>query len=221
MIKPNSQFEITYELDSALNAGDAALYTKRDFRQAEFAYQKAIVLADTAHNLRYQALAQGRMGNLRRVMSHDLKRPEHAQNSYQYFKKANELATQGDFKDAQGRILADWSLLYSENGQIPEAQQTMQKALLLAPKDAVVNVDYAVHLFRDRLYAEAQKYIEKALFYDPSNWQALWYQVKLSEMFQDILKQKTILKEILQCYPWSKVAETKLQALEAKIDHSN
>jgi predicted Zn-dependent protease len=57
---------------------------------------------------------------------------------------------------------------------LPEAQQTMQKALLLAPKDAVVNVDYAVHLFRDRLYAEAQKYIDKALFYDPGNWQALW-----------------------------------------------
>ena len=214
LLKPNPQFEITYEIESALNAGDTALNTKRDFRQAEFAYQKALMLANTARDLHYQALAQGRMGNLRRVMAHDLKRPEHAQGSYQYFKKANELATQGDFKDAQGRILADWSLLYSENGQIPEAQQTMQKAMLLAPKDAEVNVDYAVHLFRDRSYAEAQKYIEKALFYDPSNWQALWYQVKLSEMFQDTPKQKATLHEILQRYPWSKVAESKLKALE-------
>lgn len=164
LLKPNPQFEVTYEIDSALNAGDTALYTKRDYRQSEFAYQKALMLANNAHDIRYQALAQGRMGNLRRVMSHDLKRPEHAQMSYQYFKKANDLLTQGDFKDAQGRILADWSLLYSENGQLTEAQQTIQKAILLAPKDAVVNVDYAVHLFRDRLYADAQKYIEKRFF---------------------------------------------------------
>jgi Tfp pilus assembly protein PilF len=221
LLKPNPQFEVAYEIDAALNGGDTALYTKRDFRQSELAYQKALMLANTAHDLRYQALAQGRMGNLRRVMAHDLKRPEHAQMSYQYFKKANELATQGDFKDAQGRILADWSLLYSENGQLPEAQQTMQKALLLAPKDAVVNVDYAVHLFRDRLYAEAQKYIDKALFYDPGNWQALWYQVKLAEMFQDIPKQKATLHEILQRYPWSKVAESKLKTLDTTPVPSN
>ncbi len=216
LLKPNPQFEVTYELDQALAAGDTALFTKRDFRQAEFAYQKALMLSDAARALRYQALAQGRMGNLRRIMAHDLKRPENAQASYQYFKKANELATIGSFKEEQGRILADWSLLYSENGQIPEAQQTMQKAMLLAPKDAVVNIDYAVHLFRDRSYAEAQKYIEKALFYDAGNWQALWYQVKLSEMFGDTKKEKTILKEILQRYPDSKVAENKLKALEAQ-----
>ncbi len=215
MLKPNPQFEVSYELEQSLSAGDLALYTKRDFRQAEFAYQKALVLSDSAHDLRYQALAQGRMGNLRRMMSHDLKRPEHAQMSYQYFKKANELATQGNFKDVQGRILADWSLLYSENGQLPEAQKTMQKAIMLAPKDAVVNVDYAVHMFRDRLYSEAQKYIEKALFYDPANWQALWYQVKLSEMFQDFAKEKATLKEIVERYPSSKVAESKLKSLEA------
>ena len=213
LLKPNPQFEVTYEMEMALNAGDTALYTKRDFRQAEFAYQKALMLGNTAHDLRQEALANGRLGNLRRVMAHDLKRPEHAQMSYQYFKKANDIATKSDFKDVEGRILADWSLLYSENGQLPEAQQTIQKAILLAPKDAVVNIDYAVHLFRDRLYAEAQKYIDKALFYDPGNWQALWYQVKLSEMFQDLPKQKATLKEILERYPWSKVAETKLKTL--------
>ena len=216
LLKPNPQFEVTYELEQALAAGDNALYTKRDFRQAEFAYQKALMIADNAHALLYQALAQGRMGNLRRIMSHDLKRPEHAQMSYQYFKKANELAVLGNLKEAQGRILADWSLLYSENGQIPEAQQTMQKAMQLAPKDAVVNIDYAVHLFRDRSYAEAQKYIDKALFYDPGNWQALWYQVKLSDMFGDQAKERTTLKEILQRYPGSKVAESKLKSLEGQ-----
>lgn len=33
-------------------------------------------------------------------------------------------------------------------------------------------------------------------------------------MFQDVAKQKATLTEIVQRYPWSKVAESKLKALE-------
>ena len=71
-----------------------------------------------------------------------------------------------------------------------EGRQSIERALQLAPKDAYVNVDYAVHLFREHSYAEAEKYIGKALFFDPQNWQALWYQLKLSEMFNDRSKAK-------------------------------
>ncbi len=214
LLKPNPAFETGYQLEEALAAGDTALFTKRDFRQSEFAYQKALSVANNTHNVLYQALCLGRLGNLRRLMAHDLHRPEHAQAAYQYFKQADQLAGQGNFKEAQGRILADWSLLYSENGQAVEGNQTIAKALQLAPKDAFVNVDYAVHLFRERSYAEAEKYIDKALFFDPENWQALWYQVKLSEMFLDTKKEKATLQEILQHYPWSKLAQTKLKTLE-------
>ena len=101
LLKPNPLFETTYQLEESLSVGDTALFTKRDFRQAEFAYQKALSLADNSHNALYQALGQGRLGNLRRMMAHDLRRPEHAQAAYQYFKKADQLATGGDFKEAE------------------------------------------------------------------------------------------------------------------------
>jgi tetratricopeptide (TPR) repeat protein len=151
------------------------------------------------------------------MMAHDLQRPEHARASYNYFSKADDIARKADLKDVRGRILADWSLLYSENGQPIEAKQTIDKALSLAPQDANVNVDYAVHLFRNHLYPEVQKYIEKALFLDPSNWQALWYQVKLSESFSDLKKEKETLSEIVRYYPWSKVAQDKLKALTEQV----
>jgi len=215
MLKANPQFETSFQLEEALNLGDTELFTKRDFRQAEFAYQKALSLANNSHNTIFQALAQGRLGNLRRLMAHDLHRPEHAQAAYQYFKTADRIATDGNLKEAQGRILADWSLLYSENGQTLESKQTIEKALQFAPKDPFVNVDYAVHLFREHSYAEAEKYIGKALFFDPSNWQALWYQIKLSEMFHDLAKEKSTLKEIVRYYPWSKLAQSKLKAIES------
>ena len=76
---------------------------KRDFRQAEFAYQKALSLAENSHDLLYQALGEERLGNLRRMMAHDLHRPEHAQAAYQNFKKAEQKASQGNFKEALGR----------------------------------------------------------------------------------------------------------------------
>jgi GDP-D-mannose dehydratase len=58
-----------------------------------------------------------------------------------------------------------------------------------------------------------QFYIEKALRLDAKNWQALWYQVKLSEMFGDSQKEKATLAEIVKFYPWSQVAQSKLKAL--------
>ncbi len=146
LLKANPQFETSYQFEEALTVGDTALFTRRNFRQAEFAYQKALALANNGHNICYQALSIARLGNLRRLMAHDLRRPEHAQVSYQYFKKADQLVNQADCKDAQGRILADWSLLYSDNGQTTEAKETIAKAITLAPKDPFVNVDYVVNL---------------------------------------------------------------------------
>jgi len=102
-------------------------------------------------------------------------------------------------------------LLYLDGNQLESAKQTIDRALQLTPQDANVNIDYAVHLFRGRRFPEMQRYVEKALFLDHSNWQALWYQVKLSEMFGDSNKVISTLKEILRHYPWSKTAQDKLK----------
>lgn len=90
----------------------------------------------------------------------------------------------------------------------------MDRALQLAPQDPNVNVDCAVHLFKARRYPEMQRYVEQALFLDPSNWQALWYQVKLSETFGDYARVISTLKEIQRFYPASKVAQEKLKMLQ-------
>jgi hypothetical protein len=216
-LKANPIVAIKNQIEGALAYGDAQLITKREFRTAEIAYQRALMVADSSHEPRYQALAQGRLGNLRRIMAHDLKRPEHTQAAYNYFSKADEIARKADLKDVEGRILADWSLLYSDNGQLELAKQTMDKALLLAPQDPGVNVNCAVHLFRAGQYPEMQRYIDKVLFLDPSNWQGLWYQLKLAETFTDLQKQKDTLTEITKFYPWSKVAADKLKSVTAEL----
>ena len=56
-------------------------------------------------------------------------------------------------------------------------------------------------------------YIDKALFLEPGNWQALWYRLKLCETFNDLPQQKDTLKEILKYYSWSKVAQDKYASL--------
>jgi hypothetical protein len=65
-----------------------------------------------------------------------------------------------------------------------------------------------------------QKYIDKALFFDPSNWQALWAQFKLSEKFMDYAKGITTLKEITRYYPWSKLAASKLVEWQGLLKQS-
>ncbi len=174
-------------------------------------------MADRANDPRDQAALLGRLGNLRRIMAKDLQRPEHSSAAYNYFSRAQELAARVHAPDVEGRILGDWSLLYSDSGQAPSAKATMDRALMLAPQDPNVNVDCAVHLYRAHLYPEMQKYVEKALFLEPSNWQALWYQVKLSESFYDTPRVVATLKEILRYYPWSKVAAEKLRTLNMSV----
>lgn len=213
ILQPNPSVKLHAEIEQLLESGDEKLIVRRDFRLSELAYQKAMMSADASHDLKEQARLSGRLGNLRRVMAKDLNRPEHSKAAYDYFLKGQEKSHAAHAQDVEGRILADWSLLYLDNGQQAEAKQMIDRALLLAPQDPNVNVDCAVHLYKQRLFPEAQKYIEKALFLDPRNWQALWYQVKLSESFYDTPRVVATLKEIIRFYPWSKTASDKLKGL--------
>ncbi len=215
LLQPNPIMRLRDAIGQVLQAGDDQLVLHRDFRLSEMNYQKGLIMANS--DARYQALLLGRLGNLRRVMAKDLQRPEHVSAAYNYFTRAQELAARIHAPDVEGRILADWSLLYSDSGQAPSAKATMDRALLLAPQDPNVNVDCAVHLYRAHLFPEMQKYVEKALFLEPSNWQALWYQVKLSENFYDTPKVVATLKEILRFYPWSKTASEKLRSLNMNV----
>lgn len=217
LLQMNPVYKLRNDIEDALNQGDSKLVAHRDYRQAEVFYQKALLLADNSRDVKTQARLLGRLGNLRRIMAKDLNRPEHAKAAYQYFVRAQELAKKAGARDVEGRILADWSLLYSDNGQKAIAKQAIDRALVLAPQDANVNVDCAVHLYRAKLYPEMQRYVEKALFLEPSNWSALWYQVKLSENFQDLPRVVATLKEILRFYPWSKVAQEKMATVKASM----
>lgn len=218
LLQLNPVYKLRNDMDDALTRGDTMLVARRDYRQAEVFYQKALLLADGSRDVKMQARLLGRLGNLRRIMAKDLNRPEHAKAAYQYFVRAQELAKKVGSRDVEGRILADWSLLYSDNGQKAIAKQAIDRALVLAPQDANVNVDCAVHLYRAKLFPEMQRYVEKALFLEPSNWSALWYQVKLSENFQDLPRVVATLREILRFYPWSKVAQEKMASVKASMN---
>lgn len=215
VLQPTTVATARQEMEQLIKTGDDKLVIYRDLRAAEAAYQKALVKLQTCPDAKLQARIWGRIGALRRVMAKDLNRPEQARIAYEYFSKAQDLAHKLQDREAEGRILADWSLLYLDNAQIAAAQQALQGATLYAPQDPQVNVNFAVYLYKMQLYPDMQKYVEKALFLDPSNWQALWYKVKLAEMFGDNAQLKQTLKEITKFYPWSKLAQDKLAQLNA------
>lgn len=221
LLRPNPVVRVKERIEKALSAGDDKLVIHRDYRAAEDLYQKALLTATTSKDIRSQAILWGRLGNLRRMMAKDLSRPEHTKSSYEYFIKAQNLALECGASDVRGRILADWSLLYSDHGQVAESTQTINQALMLAPQDPQVNVDFAIHLYRSGRLAEMQKYIEKALFAEPSNWQALWYQFKLAEKFLDYPRALNTLKEIKKYYPWSKLAAKKQSEIQARMQAPN
>lgn len=217
VLQPNTVQTSRRDVDQLISTGDSKLVIYRDLRASEAAYEKALLRVQALNDAKLQARVWGRIGNLRRVMAKDLNRPEQARIAYEYFSKAQELAHKLQDREAEGRILADWSLLYLDNGQVSAAQQALQGATLFSPQDPQVNINFAVYLYKMQRYPEMQKYIEKALFLDPSSWQALWYKVKLAELFNDPIQMKDTLKDILKYYPWSKLAKDKLTALTAPV----
>ncbi len=218
LLQSNPVLKIRNEIDQALSSGDTKLIIHMDFRQAEIAYQRALMVAIRSGDHKNEARALGRLGNLRRMMSKDLNRPEHAKAAYDYFVKAQALARKSQAPDVEGRVLADWSLLYADSGQPAEAKQMVDRAILLAPQDATVNVVCAVHLSKLKQFPDMQKCLDKALFIEPSNWQALWYQVKLSETFFDYPKVLNTLKEIRHYYPNSKTALDKINEIQTMLN---
>lgn len=212
-LKGEGQKKSRQEMEALVSAGDANLIIDRNYRQAENDYLQALKMAQGVKSVREQAIALGRLGNMRRVMAKDLKRPEQGQAAYQYFTKAIGLARQIGDKAVQGRIMADWSLLYSDLGQPMEAKKTIDAGLILAPNDPQVHVDAAVHFYRSAMYADMRRYVDRALALDPTNWQALWYKVRLLELYNDVPRQKETLKDILRYYPSSALAKQKLSKL--------
>ncbi|GEM_PF-469781 len=217
LLEPNPGVRLRGEIGKAMDQGDQKVFVYSDYRAGEILYQKGLLLSGNGKDVRNEALLWGRMANMRRMMAKELQRPEHARAAYDYFVKAVDLARKAGARDVEGRILADWSLLYMDNGQQAEARQTINQAVMMAPQDSQVNLDYALHLAKDSNFIEMQKYLDKALFLEPSNWQALWCQFKLSEKFVDYPKGIAILKEILRYYPWSKMASAKLVEYQAYV----
>ncbi len=213
VLRSSQAFTASQEIDQWIGQADEKLVIHRDLRTSEALYQKALMRAETIGDAKLQARVWGRLGNVRRIMAKDLNRPEQAHVAYEYFSKAQSLAHKLGDREGEGRILGDWSLLYMDNNQLPAARQALDGAILFAPQDPQSNVNFAVYLYKMRAYADMNRYIDRALFLDPSNWQALWYKVKLSEMFNDQLQLKTALKEILRFYPWSSVAKEKMTQL--------
>ena len=213
ILQANPLLASRQQLEQLVATGDSKLNIYRDFRAAETAYQSALNKVQFLGDPKQQARIWGRLGNLRRVMAKDLGRPEQSRVAYEYFSKAQELAHKMEDRETEGRILGDWALLYMDNNQLQEAQQSLEGAASYAPQDPQVMVDYAVFLNKNKRYGEMRYYIDKALFLEPANWQALWYRLKLCETFNDFGAQKDTLKEILKYYPWSKVAQDKYTAL--------
>jgi predicted aspartyl protease len=210
VLRTSQAFTARQEIDQWISQADDKLVIHRDLRLSEALYQKALIRSEAIGDAKLQARVWGRLGNVRRVMAKDLNRPEQAHVAYEYYSKAQALAHKLVDREGEGRILGDWSLLYMDNNQLPAARQALDGALLFAPQDPQINVNFAVYLYKTHAYADMNRYIDRALFLDPSNWQALWYKVKLAEMFSDQGQLKTALKEILRCYPWSTMARDKL-----------
>lgn len=210
VLRSSQSFTASQEIDQWIGQADERLVIHRDLRTSEALYQKALMRAETIGDAKLQARVWGRLGNVRRIMAKDLNRPEQAHVAYEYFSKAQSLAHKLGDREGEGRILGDWSLLYMDNNQLPAARQALDGAILFAPQDPQSNVNFAVYLYKTRAYADMNRYIDRALFLDPSNWQALWYKVKLAEMFNDQGQLKIALKEILRFYPWSSVAKEKM-----------
>ncbi len=193
------------EFTKLINAGNKSLLFDRDYRASENYYQLALIKA--GKNNHNNIIALERLGNLRRVMGHDLNRPSHYKTSYIILKKALSLAKFYQEIELTGLIYSDLAVLYAYDGQLNSVLPLVITSLKLAPNNNNVLVNASLCEIKLNKINEASQNLNKVLFFDPSNWQGLWFNYKIASLKHDQLLATQTLNSIIFFYPWSKLAK--------------
>ncbi len=188
-----------------INQGNEALLYQRNYRLSESLYQEALIKA--GKNNHNNIIAIERLGNLRRIMGHDLNRREHYKTSYILLSKALSLAKFYKDEDLTGLIYSDLAVLYAYDGQSDNVLPLVVASLKLACDNVNVLVNASLCEIKLNKIIEARENLNKALFIDPANWQALWFLFKIAQIKNDKAFEKLILNTIIFFYPWSKLAK--------------
>ncbi len=188
-----------------INQGNEALLYQRNYRLSESLYQEALIKA--GKNNHNNIIAIERLGNLRRIMGHDLNRREHYKTSYILLSKALSLAKFYKDEDLTGLIYSDLAVLYAYDGQSDNVLPLVVASLKSSCDNVNVLVNASLCEIKLNKIVEARENLNKALFIDPSNWQALWFLFKIAQIKNDKAFEKLILNTIIFFYPWSKLAK--------------
>lgn len=149
------------------------------------------------------------------------------------YEKASILAADSKNRQIEGQILAQWSMFHlnapRSNTDLVSHLNLIKRAFNRAPNDATIYSALGAALVKSGKIAEGRRFVNQALMFDPSNWQALWtkYQLADNELKpgdgperEALLKQMGLVLAQLNRYypdfPKVKEAEQKLAALKLR-----
>jgi predicted aspartyl protease/Flp pilus assembly protein TadD len=169
------------------------------------AYEKLMAGAQVEQQKAVQALAASRMGDVyvrKYKASKDTKVFDLALSE---FERAEKLANESRNRNVQGQVLAAWGLAYFDAernyNEIASGQKLLLKALDKAPTDPTIFATFGTSLLRANKAVEAEKFFDRTLVLDPSNWHALWGKHKLYQDGKHVKEAALIVEQLQLYYP--------------------
>lgn len=121
------------------------------------------------------------------------------------FERADKTANESCNRSVQGRVLAQWALMYLNSPRtmrdITLAQSLVAKALQKAPMEANIFAAFGATLVKAGKPEEAEKVLDRALVLDPANWEALWSKYRLCRDEQRRREQNFVAAQLQRYYP--------------------
>ncbi len=139
------------------------------------------------------------------------------------YEKASQLAAESKNRLVEGQILAQWSMFHlnapRSNTDLVSHLNLLKRAFTRAPNDATIYSALGTALVKSGKASEGIKFVNQALMFDPSNWQALWTKYRIAESDGKPADMRLVLAQLKRYYsdfPQVKEAESKLANFQTK-----
>ena len=177
----------------------------KNIDEAAASYEKLMNSARSEGVKAAEAFAMGRLASLYGDKYNLQKESRWIDMASKQYERASKLAAESRNKSIEGQIQAQWAMLYlnspRSNTDLQSAQTLLTKALARAPMEGSIYAALGSAMLKTGKSTTGARLIDRALMYDPSNWQALWSKLHLLEAAKKTADIKLLALQIARYYP--------------------
>lgn len=180
-------------------------------------YEKVVQSASAERVASAEALATARIASCYADRYQSTKETKWLEAAVKDYERASQIAADSKNRTVEGQVLAQWSMFHlnapRSNTDLVSSQNLLKRAFNRAPTDATIYAALGTALMKAGKSQEGMRFVNQALMFDPSNWQALWTKFRMAEADSKLGDMRAVLGQIKRYYsdfPQVKDAEVRL-----------